>query len=523
MNDIYLDIMVISLTLNWCVLSFNLVPRLRVRIAASSLMSGCCRLLAICRMFEERPLLLSKIFTEQILTWSLVILSMVAVSASDVIKHPFHVENADGHWYVKFITVIFAINIGRYLFIFMETLFSKRSKSKSQFRAQFIHHIVTIVCYAIFLVTRQNLLLGLIGVFIETTNIFDEIGRIFKQQGKTNTPFFRRVVTIGCVFTVTFRGIVPTTFLVMAMFQQSPFTMSTPTLMIFFLSMIFYSVMNVWQILASLQRFKKYMLQKTPHDESPTSFELRTVEDRSPYRTGKTLLLSKNNLGYLRPYDNKNIAFQNNSIKENIGNKKDTAKEAIQLKIDPVSYFEEKRKLSDIAECQDHVIEKEEHSNNSNDSGISLNVDEGAVKDRDVFKMTKNSIRRKPQTQNEKRKQRNDSTEIENNNSHDANTNVFNVTDVRDEVYIKNNACKMNERVNYDGESSNVFSMELQHLRISNSSEDSNNSEVLLLNFSPPKNAKSQSTSAIVHACAEEEPRVHSYRSLSVDHLADFL
>lgn len=226
------------------------------------------------------------------------------------------------------------MNIGRYMFVLANSILSKRHRQKVKYRADLIHHLVAVICYSFFLAYGENLLLGLTGVFIETTTIFDEIGREFRDSELIHTRWYRRLVIISCAFNVVIRGIVPTAFLVLSMFQQSPFKMNNLTLMVFFLSMIFFSVINVWQILISIQR-----LLKTTIEKSHETFQCSRDEGSVVMRGTGQFKFSKNNLGYLRPYNNKNIAYQNDSEKDNLNNKKDTAKESIKIHVDPKTYL----------------------------------------------------------------------------------------------------------------------------------------------------------------------------------------
>lgn len=181
------------------------------------------------------------------------------------------------------------------------------------------------------------MLLGLVGIVIESTSIFDEAGRYFKEQEREHTRNYKRLVVLGCVWTVCCRGVIPITFLVIAMFQQTPFIMDYAPLTVFFLSIIFFSVINVWQILSNMQRLIKYTYEKShelhqiPH----------TIETDTCTRNGRLrrLQLSKNNLGYLKPYDNKNIATQFDDEKQNMNNRKEFVKDTLKLQVNPGEYF----------------------------------------------------------------------------------------------------------------------------------------------------------------------------------------
>lgn len=267
--------------------------------------------------------------------------SLIAICASDVIRYPFHSEPS-GNWQRTLVETLFAVNVGRYIFITTEKFITRRSSRKAQYRAEIVHHIVTVLCYTLFLAYGQNLLLGLVGILIESTSLFDEIGRYCKDRQRRHTLFYRRLVVVNCVAMTCFRGVIPTTFLVIAMFQQSPFTMNYAPLMLFFLSIIFFSVINVWSILLSIQRLIKYIYEKS-HELHQVANDIdigrgRGTLVRNSSRGAGRLTLARNDLGYCRPYENKNIVCYADE-KHNLNNRKEFVKETLDLHMNPGIYF----------------------------------------------------------------------------------------------------------------------------------------------------------------------------------------
>ena len=251
--------------------------------------------------------------------------------ATDVIKHPFKGETS-GLIPPIFINTILGINIGKYVFILVQDMFLFRLSDRLRFRAEFIHHVVTIVCYSLFLAYNQNVLLGLIGILMETTTVFECIGRCLKERDKRNTRHYRRLVLSSCAVTICFRGLIPLAFLIIATMQQTPFSMDYAPLTVFFLSIIFYSVVNVWLILTGFQRLIKVFGSKghtfsTDYNEQGRP---KFTADGRPARHSSTgrLELSKNNLGYVRPYENKNMS-NNENEKSNLNNHKKFPKETL--------------------------------------------------------------------------------------------------------------------------------------------------------------------------------------------------
>ena len=54
------DILTVSVTINWCVLCFNLVPRIRILIVQKQCFRNFKRLRAICSWYRQTPLALAK-------------------------------------------------------------------------------------------------------------------------------------------------------------------------------------------------------------------------------------------------------------------------------------------------------------------------------------------------------------------------------------------------------------------------------------------------------------------------------
>lgn len=246
------------------------------------------------------------------------ILGFVALCGSDVIRYPFS-GNASST-INDFVGILLAINIGRYIYLISVNIYFYGESERSRIKTDLMHHIVTIVCYSIFLGYHQNLLLSLVGMTMETNSTIIEISKILKEMGKNRTRLYCKLSFINCALTLVFRGIIPVVFLVIAMFHETPFVMHYTALTVFFLSIIFFSVINVWLILATIQRLVRSFCKTT------TDFE-NTEAARGIQRVCHSHLTTRNNLGYLRRYDNKNLCMVDDE-KLNT-NRKDTTKENI--------------------------------------------------------------------------------------------------------------------------------------------------------------------------------------------------
>lgn len=254
--------------------------------------------------------------TEQLFVWVTVVLSLTALLGSDITRYPFSGRSDSS--ITDFVGILLAINIGRYIYLISVNVYLYGEGESSRIKTEAVHHVVTIVCYSFFLAYHQNLLLSLVGMTMETNSTIIEISKILKEMGKNRTKWYSKLSFINCALTLVFRGVVPVVFLVIAMFHETPFVMHYTTLTVFFLSIIFFSVINVWLILATIQRLVRSFCKTTNEIDNT-----ETIHDVQ--RVCHSHLTTRNNLGYLRRYDNKNLCMVDDE-KLNT-NRKETTKE----------------------------------------------------------------------------------------------------------------------------------------------------------------------------------------------------
>lgn len=227
-------------------------------------------------------------------------LSFTALTTTDIIRSPF--SGHSNYFISNFVGILLAINVGRYIYLILVNIYLYGESEPSRIKTDTMHHVVTIVCYSVFLAYHQNLLLSLVGMTMETNSIIVEISKIMKEMGKSRTKWYNKLSFINCALTLVFRGVIPVVFLVIAMFHETPFVMHYTTLTLFFLSIIFFSVINVWLILATIQRLVRSYCKTTNDFDN-------TVAAPGIQRVCHSHLTTRNNLGYLRRYDNKNLCM----------------------------------------------------------------------------------------------------------------------------------------------------------------------------------------------------------------------
>lgn len=300
----------VSLSVNVCTILYCACERLQ-----KCLKDRCCCgpnhcIVHICQIYQDKTQDLSKAFTEQVTVLISSSLAIIVICSTNIIRVPFsgNIEQSES----VFIQIVLAINIGRYVYLILQDAYLFPHIDKARFRTDTVHHVVTIVCYSVILVYRQNMLLGILGILTELNTFLVEVTKIMKTLGRHKTSIYKKMSVASCATTIVFRGVIPVIFLIMGMFHETPFVMHYTALTVFFLSIIFFSVINVWLILSTVQRvIKIYSYSETLEVAyAPEHIQLESFR--------------KNNLGYERPLGNININYDteklniNKSIDQNL-------------------------------------------------------------------------------------------------------------------------------------------------------------------------------------------------------------
>lgn len=287
----------ISLSVNVCVFIFCACSRLQ-----SCLRRKCCcgpnnYFVTICQSYHDRTEELSKSVTEQIAVVLLSILAVICICSTNLIRVPFsdHLDSNEK----TLIQIVLAINVGRYVYLIFQDAYLFSHIDRAKFRTDIIHHSVTLVCYCVMLVYQQNMLLGMLGILTEVNTIVIEITKVMKTLRRHKTGTYKKMSVLSCAVTIVFRAAIPVLFLIMGMFHETPFVMHYTALTVFFLSIIFFSVINVWLVLSTFQRVLKIYGHTGSSSDSHRRFAEIQLQDLDSFH--------QNNLGYERPLGNINI------------------------------------------------------------------------------------------------------------------------------------------------------------------------------------------------------------------------
>ncbi|GAB1597539.1 uncharacterized protein LOC115215870 [Argonauta hians] len=232
------DVLVISATINLCtILIFFLLKCLSFWRNIETLTGDNLTL-------TRKTFRLSLRITEQILIWVGIILAIWCLSETDVLKYPLYFPKSEPISSVLKMTYNFTI--GKYFFLSFVRVFCMRDK----YPAILIHYFVTLSTYIIMDGFEQNMLAGLLGPFMETTSspvVFLKIANAYtlskSTEKSTLIAYFMEFVA-----TILIRTILPIASLIYIYNKQDIFAMDNIPLSFFFLSIVFFGIINFWFI-----------------------------------------------------------------------------------------------------------------------------------------------------------------------------------------------------------------------------------------------------------------------------------
>ncbi|XP_078690445.1 uncharacterized protein LOC144921387 [Branchiostoma floridae x Branchiostoma belcheri] len=275
-------------------------------------------------MHEDHPWILGKYLVDQLSSCVLCLWAVCALATTDVFQRPFRGLSAG-------VASVFAANVGHYVYKCFQDFHLRNDLPN--FRINFLHHAVTVIVYVVFSLYQQSGLFGLLGVLFEGTVIFYETSKLLQTiDVERHSVVYGVNIIIGTVMTLVLRGVVPVVFFVLAFRVSSPFDMDYMPLAFYFLSIIFFAIINLWLLRASVYSVRRFFVRRKLHiyaqalqprslhgsssrSSSPSSSlhstqGLLALEEglpAAPPTTVRNTLTKKNDFARLTPVSNTNI------------------------------------------------------------------------------------------------------------------------------------------------------------------------------------------------------------------------
>lgn len=206
--------------------------------------------------------------TEQILIWVGVILATWCLIETNVLQYPLYFP--ERVHVSRLLKMTYNFSIGKYFYLCFVRIFSM----KDRYPAILIHHFVALSTYIVINGFEQNMYAGLLGPLMETTSspvIFLKIADKLKcSETKPKSSF--KLHFIELIAMILLRGICPIASFIYIHNKQHIFAMESIPLAFFFLSIVFFGIINTWLILrlAFNLRFV-WQLNKSSQGKPPIS------------------------------------------------------------------------------------------------------------------------------------------------------------------------------------------------------------------------------------------------------------
>ena len=232
------------------------------------------------------------------------IMSSIILISTPIIQTPFYgTEN-------ELITTCLSINIGFYIYRTVAECILR--PPTGQLGVIIIHHMVALLTYFAMVINAENLMLGLVGTFMDASCISSDLMHILKSSKKdVSLKITRTLKVIECVLCILFRCILPLVFLILAILHQNPLKLSTFPLAIFFLSTIFFSLFSISLTKLSISSLCKRLVEEPGGEKNNDQ-----ISNEPSVRIG-------NQFDYLPPLSNTNVFYNNLEICEKVGTKLD--------------------------------------------------------------------------------------------------------------------------------------------------------------------------------------------------------
>ena len=236
----------------------------------------------------------------------LCVAGFVLLLQGDAIQKPFCGLTLSGR-------TCFAINIGCYMYLLVQDAVLQRHLTN--YYITFTHHLVAAVVYVVFLEYRQNALVGAAGLLFAGATPFFEMTDFLKEL---HVEEHHKLYGVSCALSgisiLVLRLLLPLGCIVYSFTVTSPFTMDILVLACYFLSVVFFGMLNLWFVYSAATS-----LRANYRARSAWTY-MRPLRTGKPHgldlgisrKTGQVRFTAKrNDLNFLAPCSNTNLAPTN--------------------------------------------------------------------------------------------------------------------------------------------------------------------------------------------------------------------
>ncbi|PFX24073.1 uncharacterized protein LOC111332185 [Stylophora pistillata] len=288
-------LLIVSLTINFCVLWSVILPKLChavLRVSSRSLRGQ-----EMEENASEIPVCCRRFSTNLVFCVALPACGIVLLTSTDILQNPFFTFGGP-------FRLVFSIALGHYVFKAAEVLTFRNEIF--HYKPLLVHHVVAMATYVVILIFEENTLMGVVMLCVEGSLVFAERE---KERFRGEFSFGRESMLRKCATALVFvvatiiKGIVPISMIIIAflMALNELLRMSYIPLAFFFLSLVFFASVNLWFFRDALTEVSRQFtrLRRPPviiipihNNQKPTPPTTAINNDGL-----KQLLLSKDGLG----------------------------------------------------------------------------------------------------------------------------------------------------------------------------------------------------------------------------------
>jgi len=288
---------VASVTVNFCVAWSVILPKL-----CRAILTGFCQNRRKDDFDEEYsselPFFCRRFATNLIFIPTMPVCGIILLASSNLLQDSFFEYGGS-------FRLVFSIALGNYAFKAAEVLTFK--SDIFHYKPLLVHHLVAMATYISILVFEQNTIMGLVILFVEGSLIFAEHEQEHFRHviSLTKASKLRKIgIAVALVIAVFVKAVVPVSLIVIAFLTSLSelLKMSYVPLAFFFLSLVFFTAVDLWFFRDALAEFSRQFARfprlpmiiiPVPRKDSKSSLPTTAINNEGL----KRLLLGRDGLG----------------------------------------------------------------------------------------------------------------------------------------------------------------------------------------------------------------------------------
>ncbi|XP_059163564.1 uncharacterized protein LOC131946641 [Physella acuta] len=263
---------------------------------------------------RSRPSLLPRILTEQLSLWTLMVLTILALTYTSISSLPF--SHQPSPYPNCLIRVILSANVARFLVMALQMLLVRETvDGKPETRSvagqsgkpgvDFVYNLLSAANCLISMAYNENLLLAVTIIIPEISSSAKDTCLVLKL-GQKSYSTCKKMIMFSCAICFVSRAFLPITLVTLAMLQETPFFMDSVPLTVFLLHFVYAFLYSCLLLHQSIQRVVNTCRYKPPTSECNT-FSINENSNGTNFKENRLVTNQCFSYGFTRVCDNRNL------------------------------------------------------------------------------------------------------------------------------------------------------------------------------------------------------------------------